>query len=39
MRKEFVYLDQVVEDEFELNRLNADDSDNVEIRNIRDKEF
>jgi hypothetical protein len=39
MRKEFVYLDQVVEDEFELNRLNADDSDNVEIRNIRDREF
>jgi hypothetical protein len=29
----------VVEDEFELNRLNADDSENVEIRNIRDKEF
>jgi len=39
MRKEFVYLDQVVEDEFELNRINADGSDNVETRNIREREF
>lgn len=27
--KDFVFLDQVVDDEFEYNRLNADGTDNI----------
>lgn len=39
MRKEFVYLDQTVDNEFEFNRLNPDGTDNVQIRNLTEPEF